>query len=147
MTAVAREPYDSASKAGLASFNRFTEPMRGFTEQNFFHTMAGDVHGFCHAAIINRGLAGGLGLYIKFERDSLPYLSEWKMMGEGDYAVGIEPSNTKCMNRSDLRKQGLLPFLEPCETREIRLEIGVLSGDAEIRACIERTKAWVGGSR
>ena len=147
LTAVAREPYDSASKAGLASFNRFTEPMRGFTEQNFFHTMAGDAHGFCHAAIINRGLAGGLGLYIKFERDSLPYLSEWKMMGEGDYAVGIEPSNTKCMNRSDLRKQGLLPFLEPCETREIRLEIGVLSGDAEIRACIERTKAWVGGSR
>lgn len=78
---------------------------------------------------------------------SLPYFSEWKMMGEGDYVVGMEPCNTKCMNRSDLRQQGLLPFLEPGETREIRLEIGVLSGDAEIRAFIDRTKAWVGGSQ
>ena len=60
------------------------------------------------------------------------------MMGQGDYVVGIEPCNAPCENRAILREQGRLPFLEPGETREMTLEIGVLQGAAEIERLVKQ---------
>jgi hypothetical protein len=60
------------------------------------------------------------------------------MMGEGDYVAALEPCNAPCLNRAVLRGRGLLPFLEPGETRELRVEIGVLEGEAEIQAFAAR---------
>jgi hypothetical protein len=41
-------------------------------------------------AIVNRKL--GLGAYEIFRRDLLPHLFVWRMLAEGTYVVGIEPS-------------------------------------------------------
>ena len=95
--------------------------------------MAADAAGCAYAAMINPDLGGGLGVYIKFDRGALPYLNEWKMMGEGDYVAALEPCNAPCENRGALRQKGLLPFLAPGEVQEIRVEIGVLEGAAEIQ--------------
>jgi hypothetical protein len=85
-----------------------------------------------HAALINRSLLGGLGLAIKFDAAALPFFNEWKMMGEGDYVVGVEPSNVPCENRASLRQKGRLATIAPGEVKEFRLEIGVLEGAGEI---------------
>ncbi|MCD6219936.1 DUF4432 family protein, partial [Candidatus Calescamantes bacterium] len=55
----------------------------------------------------------------------LPYFVEWKMMGEGAYVVGIEPSNTFLLPREELKKKGLLPYLAPDQEVKYELEIGV----------------------
>jgi len=126
------EPYDKLSEKGIKEMKKFTTPLTGYREQNFLHTMASDQGGFALAAMINRNLQGGLGLYIKFKTDTLPFLSEWKMMGEKDYVVGLEPCNTKIENRAELRKHKRLPQLRPGEVREMRIEIGVLEGKEEL---------------
>jgi hypothetical protein len=96
--------------------------------------MIPDSDGLGHCALINPNLGNGLGLRISFSVESLPFLSEWKMMGEGDYVVGLEPVNVRIENRAILRKEGLLPFLKPGESRTMRVEIGILDGIKEIEA-------------
>jgi hypothetical protein len=126
------EPHDPRSSDRMADLGRFDVPVRDFAELNYLHTMSADPRGYAHAAFINRGLAGGTGLSISFTIDTLPFLNEWKMLSETDYVVGIEPANTPVADRASLRSQGRLLMLEPGETREMELEIGVLEGMAAI---------------
>lgn len=120
------------------SMLRFSAPVKDCREQNFHHVMRADLDGTAYAAMINPALMGGLGLCVAFKASSLPYLNEWKMMGEGDYVVGIEPCNVPCENRAVLRERGMLPVLEPGDAREMRLEIGILDGADEIAEFRER---------
>lgn len=144
LTSAGIEPYDANAKAHLDQVNRFGRPDPGFTGQDFLHTMAADTEGYARAALINRDLAvspvagaggsgsRGLGLYLKFRTGTLPFLNEWKMLSEMDYVVGIEPVNTKIVNRATLRKENRLPLLQPGESREMEVEIGILEGQQEI---------------
>jgi hypothetical protein len=91
-----------------------------------------DNEGYAHAAVINRNLLGGIGLYLKFKADTLPFLSEWKMMGDIDYVLGMEPCNTRCENREVLREKNMLPILKPHERCSTELEIGILNGSEEL---------------
>ena len=132
------EPYDESSARALAESNRFAAPRVEFTALNFLHTMAADEHGFTRAAFINRDLAGGLGLGLRYTVSSLPFLSEWKMLADVDYVVGIEPVNTKIANRAELRASKRLPTLSPGQARDMELEVSILEGGAEIDAfCAE----------
>jgi hypothetical protein len=125
---------EQANKAGVADVTHFGEPIDGFEEQNYLHDMAGDENGFAWAAMINRSLGdrGGLGLALKFSVDTLPVMAEWKMMGAGDYVVGMEPCNVDLLARSELRARGLLPLLQPGERREMTVEIEILDGGGAI---------------
>lgn len=131
---------DETSAAGFEQWTEVSEPIPGFAEQNFLHTMACGQDGRAAAALVNRGLFDGLALYVRFDPDELPYLNQWKMMGEGDYVMAIEPCNSPCTPRSELRAEGLLPMLEPGESRTSRVEIGVLDGEEEIVCFLEQMK-------
>jgi hypothetical protein len=140
LTSIENVPYDELSSSAIEDSAEFPPPEPGFIEQNYLHTMSGDKKGFASAALINRNLLDGLGLYIRFHTGNLIYLSEWKMMGEGDYVLGLEPCNTKIDNRASLRKDNLLPVIEPGEIKEMELEIGVLDGPGEIDNFNHRVK-------
>jgi hypothetical protein len=126
------EPYDPNAEAHLGKVLRFSAPRPGFQGQDFLHTMVADSAGYALAAMVNPRLEGGLGLYLRFRTNSLPYLNEWKMLDEGDYVVGIEPVNTKIVGRGTLKKEKRLPWIEPGERRDMEVEIGVLQGKREI---------------
>ncbi len=132
LSAARSEACDAHSAHGMQAMRSFSAPVPGFEEENFLHTMAAGADGMAGAAMANPNL--GLGLFVRFDPTTLPFLNEWKMMGQGDYVVGVEPCNAPCENRSVLRERGLLPMLEPGEVREMRLEIGVLDGPADIAA-------------
>ena len=137
-TSADSSPYDDHSSEHMDSMRTFSEPMSGFEEQNYLHTMQTDDQGLGHAVLVNRELNGGLGLYVSFDVELLPYLSEWKMMSQGEYVVGIEPGNVPCLNRLELRERGELPMLAAGEIKEIHLEIGVLEGNEEIGEYVNR---------
>ena len=143
VAAIESTPFNARSADDMAEMLSFSDPVPGYEEQNFSHRMGTDAEGWTYAALINRGLHDGLGAYLKFDGRALPYLNEWKMMGEGDYVAALEPCNAPCENRASLREKGLLPFLGPGEVQDIRVEIGVLEGEAEIED-FERRAAGVG---
>lgn len=132
------QAYDDHSAEHMDSMRTVSESMSGFGEQNYLHTMSTDDKGFGHVALVNRELNSGLGLYVSFDVELLPYLSEWKMMGQGEYVVGIEPGSVPCLNRSELRARSQLPMLAAGEIKEIYLEIGVLEGNEELGEFVNR---------
>ena len=138
------EPYDEQSRSRLAEAGRFQAPRVGFPNLDYLHTMAPDQDGYALAAMVNRRLAGGLGLSLRFRTDTLPFLNEWKMLSEMDYVVGIEPVNTIILNRAELRKRGRLPLLEPGESRTMEVEVGVLAGTQEIEGFAAGAAAVLG---
>jgi hypothetical protein len=126
------EPYDEISRKCLAKWNKFEKPDAAWREQNFLHKMKIDKHGYTYAAIINHKLMDGLGVYLKFMPEQLPYLSQWKMAGESDYITALEPCNTIIANRAHLREKGRLPMIGSYEKKKNSVEIGIIEGKKEI---------------
>jgi hypothetical protein len=126
------EPRDEAARKGFDAHRLFGDPIPTFQEEVYMHFMRADREGYARAALVNRSLAGGLALALRFRTRELPYMTEWKMMGQGEYVLGMEPCNAPCKSRADLRKDNALPMLAPGEMKEMSLEISVLEGPAEI---------------
>ena len=122
------EPRDDESARGGDRWMCVEEPVVGYREKVYFHRVAPDPDGSATVAVVNPTLDGGLGVYVRYRPDQLPQLVQWKMMGAGTYVVGLEPANARVMGRSVERAAGRLQMIEPGETRQYRLELGVVEG-------------------
>jgi hypothetical protein len=119
------EPRDEIARPGLAQCCEFSAPVPGYQEQVFYHDLQPDAEGQVRARLVNPAFGGGRGLRMemRYARADYPVLVEWKMMGEGLYVVGIEPSNCYLGGRVRERERGMLPMLAAGETRHYRLAI------------------------
>ncbi|HUV05301.1 MAG TPA: aldose 1-epimerase family protein [Armatimonadota bacterium] len=127
-------PRDADAEMEKELYASFPAPAAGFRERVYYLDMAEAADGTVTAALVNPDLNSGegFGMYVKYPKRELPKFSEWKMTGEGTYVVGLEPGNCWVEGRPKERELGTLQFLSPGESREYRLEIGVLSSKAEI---------------
>ena len=122
-------PRDADAEAGKANWSRMQPPTQGFRAQVFFHEMQPEADGSVTAAVINEGAHLGdlKGVYVRYFPKELPCFTQWKMMDQGAYVVGMEPGNARVMGRDVERNEGRLQFLEPGEQRSYRLEIGAVT--------------------
>jgi hypothetical protein len=111
-------------------YQMMSGPVPNATEACFEHEVIAEPDGTVPVAVVNRRL--GLGVYQVFRADQLPHHTVWRMLGEGTYAVGLEPSTNRDAGRWDARERGELQWLEPGETRRYDLEIGALADQARI---------------
>ena len=120
------EPRNADAQAGLDRCLEFQEPAAGFREQVFYHYLQPDGQGQVEARLVNPAFNGGqgLGVALRYALADYPVLTEWKHMGEGTYAVGVEPGNCHVQGRVDERQRGTLQMLAPGEVRKYKLEIG-----------------------
>lgn len=116
-------PRDKNAEPGLNEFRKFIEPQDAYDEQVFFHQMKGDESGITTASLLNKEL--GFKLTLEFNINQLPFLTQWKMMGSGEYVLGLEPGNVFSKSRKQLREESSLPFLEPQATVTNRLKIKI----------------------
>ncbi len=121
-------PRTEIAASGLDRYKVMDPPIPGYQEQVFYHKMKADGEGMVTVALVNRSFNNGqgLGLYVRYRQRELPFFVQWKMMGEGTYVVGLEPSNGLMDGRNKERAEGRLRFLEPGERVEYYVEIGVL---------------------
>ena len=116
---------DAASEPGLAEWQRFRAPEDGVGEQCLFHDLAADADGYVTTAMINR--QAGFGLELRYRQAELPKFQQWRFFGSGAYVMGFEPSNCSVLGRAHDRANGILQYLEPGETRELHIELTVIS--------------------
>jgi hypothetical protein len=122
------------------SWAKFIAPKRDWIQQTFSHRMVPDSQGRVRVAIVNPNLgAGGTGVAITYDHRAMPRYIEWRMMAEGQYAVGIEPC-TNGFGRSAVKAAGELVILKPGDRRVYTTEFAVIR-DAEINAFREKVKA------
>ena len=95
----------------------FQQPTADYAEQVFYRRSAED----SFAALVNEKL--GLSAKLSFSSKELPWLVEWKQMGQQDYVVGVEPANCLTEGRSTAREQGILQYIAPQEEKHFHLTI------------------------
>ena len=82
-------------------------------------------------AIFNPKLFGGTGLSVRYDHRVMPNYIEWRMMGEGQYAVGIEPC-TNGFGREAVAAAGDLIVLQPGEARRYSTRVSIISSEQAI---------------
>lgn len=111
-------------------------PQHNIKENVYFHMMDNSKR-YGLASVYNPNILDkGLGIYIKFDLENLPYLNQWKMMGEGEYVVGLEPSNCMTLGRNKERERGSLQQIKPGEIKDFILEIGIVEDLNELKNII-----------
>jgi hypothetical protein len=116
---------DKNAEAGLADWRKFQPPTPGYSEQVFRHKPVADPSGRVQAEVKNPHL--GLGLRLSYDAANLPYLFQWKMMGEGAYVLGMEPANCGVIDgRAAAQEHDDLPQLAAGESRHYDLDIEVV---------------------
>lgn len=130
------EPLDNEAKkeVNLKNYSCFSDPVKGFIDQVFEHDIKPDRNGFCNFAFLNPDLnnGSGFGIGFSFSKESLPYLTQWKKLDEGEYVCGLEPSNCYVRGREMERKSGMLKFLNPGEKAKMLLKLCILKSSDEI---------------
>jgi hypothetical protein len=120
---------NTCPQEGAGDFSRASRPIAGYIYETFAHNMPMD-KGKVYNAVVNDDL--GLGVYLKYDPRVLPIGNQWKMLGQQDYVVAMEPANTYPVGIVEAREKGYLKMLKPKEKAVIDLEIGVLDGKQEL---------------
>lgn len=128
-------PRDAEAEKGKKEYAVFHTPRSGFKEKVYYHDVAAS-GGKIMAGIVNPSM--GFGAYVRYRKDQLPHLIEWKMMGKGTYVVGVEPSTNLAGGRARERAEGRLRMLKPGEMVTYDFEIGALTTKQE---CAEFERA------
>ncbi len=104
-----------------ADRKKMEKPTHGYEEKCFLYDVK-EENGKAKIGMYNPDAK--VGFTMTYTKDSLPFLTEWKMMGEYEYALGLEPGNAWPIGRKIMRETGELKFLEPGESihTEIVLE-------------------------
>jgi len=127
------EPRDANAAAGISQHRELGDPQPGYIEQCFYHRPDAK-DGRAYAALFNEQL--GVGAYVRYRVDTLPLLVEWKMLGEQEYVVGLEPGVSLLDGRAELLRRNAAPILAPGETRSFEVEIGALKDRAALEALL-----------
>ena len=109
-------PRTERAAAALDRHLQLQPPTSGFQEEVFIIEAKGNAEGRATARLANRET--GISAQLSWGTDTLPYLMQWKMMGQGMYTLGVEPGNTGTLEgRAEARKLGMLTELAPGESR------------------------------
>lgn len=100
---------DDDARAGVNSWRRIEAPQAGYREQVFGHRFR---EGGTGVASVDNPVVD-TRFELRFDTNTLPALHQWKMCGEGHYALGLEPVNVDSFTgRAGARAAGILPILE-----------------------------------
>lgn len=109
-------PRNEHAKEGIENCLVMEKPQNGYEEKCYYHELSGDVS----VGIFNPDIKKGVR--ISYNTDELKCFTEWKMMGEVEYVLGLEPGNCLPDGRDVMRKKGMLETLASGEEKLCRLK-------------------------
>jgi hypothetical protein len=138
LNAKSSTPRDAEASKGLQEVRVLSGPIAGYKEQVFYHDLVADEKGFATALLVNSKIQ--LGLFVRYRQKELNRFVQWKMVGEKEYILGLEPANCLVGGRAKERELETLQQLEPGERREFLLHIGILDGAQALEQFIKEKK-------
>ena len=114
-------PRDAEAKDGQEKALTACAPTKGYREKVYYHEVPAAAE--AEVRLVN---PAGWGVKITYSHDTLTELTQWKMMGQGDYVMGIEPGNCRVSGRAEERKAGRLKILAPGQEISTRVKVEVL---------------------
>lgn len=126
-------PMTDHAATALDTHRRMLPPTPGYREMVYTMVPREGSDGLARAALVNPDLDGGFALSVAWPKATVPYVMEWKMMGQGTYVLGIEPANCPFPPRAALRERGQMPMLAPGQSFDAGLTLAVHCGAEELR--------------
>jgi galactose mutarotase-like enzyme len=114
-------PRSDEAAAGIGEWRQCQSPTAGYAEQCFYHDVEPDPDGMARMTLRNPDNA--TALEVAYSKAELPYFTQWKMMGEQEYVMGLEPSNSLLSGQTAEKENGRLCVLAPDETQTCRVKI------------------------
>ena len=122
-------PYNSItprcenSRKHMDTALQMEQPQANYKECNYVYDLKA-VDNMASIGIYNPDIQKGLKMTV--DKRTLDLFNEWKMMGEHDYVLGLEPANCACDGRNIMREKGILKFLDAGATYKtfVKVEFG-----------------------
>lgn len=108
------------AKGGIDTRLVMEKPQADYTEMCFYYDVA-EKDGMATVGIYNPDIKKGLTM--SFDKSTLDNFTQWKMMGENEYVLGLEPGNCTPDGRDVMRKEGKLKILKPGEFYKTKIVV------------------------
>lgn len=121
-------------------FKRAVNPIlahNGNGEEAAFIDVERDASGICHSGIYNESLK--MAVSLQFQKEQLPWLTNWQHWGRGEYVCGLEPGTHPPVGQQKARAAGTLLYLQPGESKNYDLILEVLNDQRAIEKLLEKT--------
>lgn len=109
-------PRNERAAEGIDNAMNMEKPQKGFVEQCYYYDVTDGI-----IKIYNPNL--NISMTMIYDKNELPCFTQWKMMGSGEYVLGLEPGNCTPDGRNVMRKNGMLRFLKPSEKAHQKIRI------------------------
>ncbi len=120
---------NEAAEPEVDQWNKMIPPVANYDERCFYHTFEGEQ---ATAKIYNPDVQKGLA--ISFDPRLLPVMCEWKMMGEKDYVLGLEPANNYLEGRKYLEENHMMTTLKAGGTFRNKITVTFFDKQADWEA-------------
>jgi hypothetical protein len=125
-------PRDEAAKKNADLWNLAEAPKVDEPERVYLHDLACDSRGNTFTCLVNPDLK--LGVKISYNKKHLPKFVQWKSLGAGDYAMGLEPTNSGVYGRVGEGEN--INKIEPFDSEINQFVISIIEGDEEIEKVV-----------
>lgn len=86
------DPRDEHAAQFIDTWNQIEEPDYPYQERCYFHDLVSDSNDQNEYVVFNPNL--NIGVRVQFKKSNFPYFTQWKMLGKGEYVLGLEPMNS-----------------------------------------------------
>jgi hypothetical protein len=129
-------PRDDEAAKGIDAYSSMGEPTAGYNEQVFYHELNADKDGRTRVGCYNEEL--NLGLLLSFKKEQFDRFVQWKQLGNGEYVLGLEPSNCLVGGRSDKNNVNDKMILKSFEKKHFNVDIEFYENINEIKSAINK---------
>lgn len=115
------KPREENAAKYFATWKKIEAPQYPYPERCYFHQVKRDPQGICQYTLFNEKRK--LGARVRYSGIDLPFFCEWKMLGKGEYVMGLEPMNI-FLDGPKIGEEGCTaPILGPGESKTYRIRI------------------------
>ena len=107
-------------------------PQADYEERCYYFDVK-DKDGIASAGIFNPEISKGLKM--SFDKSALDCFTEWKMMGEGEYVLGLEPANCTPDGRDVMRREGRLKLVDAGGSYDTSIELEFIESE-DVLKCL-----------
>ena len=128
------------AQSEIKLYDKFAEPEYAYGERCYFHKLKTNSKGQTKVAVINDKLE--LAVVFTYYPEQLPEFTEWKMLNEGEYVLGIEPGKSRPIGHERAKKEGGIQTLASGERCEVDVTIEIVDGKAKINKLEKEIKSF-----
>lgn len=117
-------PREENAARHIDTWQQVEAPQHPYPERCYFHELKKDKNGISQYTLFNEKRK--IGVNVRYEKEYLPFFCQWKMMGKGEYVMGLEPMNV-FMDGPKIGEPGCMaPVLEPGESIDYTVKISFI---------------------